>query len=102
MVKCVREQHLDHLPAELLAERLPGISETAQIFSGVDVTKDPIPVLPTVHYNMGGIPTNHLGEVRLSLRACVPCGLVGTARFVVEIAVRPPCRHVVSSHSSVG
>lgn len=56
-------QHLDHLPAELLAERLPGISETAQIFAGVDVRKDPIPVLPTVHYNMGGIPTNHLGEV---------------------------------------
>lgn len=55
--------HLDHLPAELLAERLPGISETAQIFAGVDVRKDPIPVLPTVHYNMGGIPTNHLGEV---------------------------------------
>lgn len=55
--------HLDHLPPDLLAERLPGISETAQIFSGVDVTKDPIPVLPTVHYNMGGIPTNHLGEV---------------------------------------
>jgi succinate dehydrogenase (ubiquinone) flavoprotein subunit len=55
--------HLDHLPAELLAERLPGISETAAIFAGVDVTKEPIPVLPTVHYNMGGIPTNHLGEV---------------------------------------
>jgi len=55
--------HLDHLPPELLAERLPGISETAAIFSGVDVTKEPIPVLPTVHYNMGGIPTNHLGEV---------------------------------------
>lgn len=55
--------HLDHLPAELLAERLPGISETAGIFAGVDVTKEPIPVLPTVHYNMGGIPTNHLGEV---------------------------------------
>ena len=55
--------HLDHLPAELLAERLPGISETASIFAGVDVTKEPIPVLPTVHYNMGGIPTNHLGEV---------------------------------------
>lgn len=55
--------HLDHLPAELLAERLPGISETAQIFAGVDVTKEPIPVLPTVHYNMGGIPTNHFGEV---------------------------------------
>lgn len=55
--------HLDHLPSELLAERLPGISETASIFAGVDVTKEPIPVLPTVHYNMGGIPTNHLGEV---------------------------------------
>lgn len=55
--------HLDHLPAELLAERLPGISETAAIFAGVDVTKEPIPVLPTVHYNMGGIPTNHFGEV---------------------------------------
>ena len=55
--------HLDHLPADLLAERLPGISETAAIFAGVDVTKEPIPVLPTVHYNMGGIPTNHHGEV---------------------------------------
>merc|ERR1711871_1086417 len=55
--------HLDHLPSELLAERLPGISETAAIFAGVDVTKEPIPVLPTVHYNMGGIPTNHYGEV---------------------------------------
>jgi succinate dehydrogenase (ubiquinone) flavoprotein subunit len=55
--------HLDHLPAELLHERLPGISETASIFAGVDVTKQPIPVLPTVHYNMGGIPTNHFAEV---------------------------------------
>lgn len=55
--------HLDHLPPDLLHERLPGISETAAIFAGVDVTKEPIPVLPTVHYNMGGIPTNHLGEV---------------------------------------
>jgi succinate dehydrogenase (ubiquinone) flavoprotein subunit len=55
--------HLNHLPPELLAERLPGISETAAIFAGVDVTKEPIPVLPTVHYNMGGIPTNHHGEV---------------------------------------
>lgn len=55
--------HLNHLPPELLAERLPGISETAAIFAGVDVTKDPIPVLPTVHYNMGGIPTNYHGEV---------------------------------------
>jgi succinate dehydrogenase (ubiquinone) flavoprotein subunit len=55
--------HLAHLSPELLAERLPGISETAMIFSGVDVTKDPIPILPTVHYNMGGIPTNYHGEV---------------------------------------
>jgi len=55
--------HLDHMPAALLNERLPGISETAHIFAGVDVTKEPIPVLPTVHYNMGGIPTNYYGEV---------------------------------------
>ncbi|CAZ85136.1 unnamed protein product [Tuber melanosporum] len=53
---------LSHLPAEVLHERLPGISETAAIFSGVDVTKSPIPVLPTVHYNMGGIPTRYTGE----------------------------------------
>lgn len=58
--------HLDHLPPELLAERLPGISETAKIFAGVDVTKEPIPVIPTVHYNMGGIPTNYYGEVLTS------------------------------------
>jgi len=55
--------HLNHLPQEALAERLPGISESAKIFAGVDVTKEPIPVLPTVHYNMGGIPTNYWGEV---------------------------------------
>jgi succinate dehydrogenase / fumarate reductase, flavoprotein subunit len=55
--------HLEHLDAKLLHERLPGISETAKIFAGVDVTKEPIPVLPTVHYNMGGIPTNYRGEV---------------------------------------
>lgn len=54
---------LHHLPAEQLATRLPGISETAMIFAGVDVTKEPIPVLPTVHYNMGGIPTNYKGQV---------------------------------------
>ncbi len=54
--------HLDHLGAELLHERLPGISESARIFSGVDVSREPIPVLPTVHYNMGGIPTNHMAE----------------------------------------
>jgi len=55
--------HLDHLPPEVLKERLPGISETALIFTGVDVTKAPIPVLPTVHYNMGGVPTNYTGQV---------------------------------------
>ncbi|WP_369057906.1 succinate dehydrogenase flavoprotein subunit [Caulobacter sp. 73W] len=55
--------HLDHLDPKILAARLPGISETAKVFSGVDVTKAPIPVLPTVHYNMGGIPTNFHGEV---------------------------------------
>ncbi|PZX18360.1 succinate dehydrogenase subunit A [Palleronia aestuarii] len=55
--------NLNHLPKEALHERLPGISESAKIFAGVDVTKEPIPVLPTVHYNMGGIPTNYWGEV---------------------------------------
>ncbi len=55
--------HLEHLAPEVLHERLPGISETAKIFAGVEVTKEPIPVLPTVHYNMGGIPTNYWGEV---------------------------------------
>jgi succinate dehydrogenase / fumarate reductase flavoprotein subunit len=55
--------HLEHLGAEVLHERLPGITETARIFSAVDATKEPIPVLPTVHYNMGGIPTNVYGEV---------------------------------------
>ncbi len=55
--------HLDHLDPDTLAERLPGISESAKIFAGVDVTKEPIPVIPTVHYNMGGIPTNYHGQV---------------------------------------
>ena len=54
--------HLDHLDPKILAERLPGISESAKIFAGVDLTREPIPVLPTVHYNMGGIPTNYHGE----------------------------------------
>src|SRR4029077_12323570 len=57
------ELHLEHLGAALLHERLPGISETAKIFAGVDGTREPIPVLPTVHYNMGGVPTNLHGEV---------------------------------------
>jgi succinate dehydrogenase / fumarate reductase flavoprotein subunit len=55
--------HLEHLGAAVIHERLPGIAETARIFAGVDVTKEPIPVLPTVHYNMGGIPCNYHGEV---------------------------------------
>jgi succinate dehydrogenase / fumarate reductase flavoprotein subunit len=55
--------HLDHLDASVLHERLPGISETAKVFAGVDVTKQPIPVIPTVHYNMGGVPTNYHAEV---------------------------------------
>ncbi|MEM6615698.1 MAG: succinate dehydrogenase flavoprotein subunit [Pseudomonadota bacterium] len=58
--------HLEHLDPDILAERLPGISESARVFAGVDVTKEPIPVLPTVHYNMGGIPTNYWGEVLTS------------------------------------
>jgi len=60
---------LHHLPPEQLAMRLPGISETAMIFAGVDVTREPIPVLPTVHYNMGGVPTNYRGQV--SLNSCM-------------------------------
>jgi succinate dehydrogenase / fumarate reductase flavoprotein subunit len=55
--------HLDHLDPSVLHERLPGISESAKIFAGVDLTREPIPVLPTVHYNMGGIPANYHGEV---------------------------------------
>ena len=55
--------HLEHLDPAILHERLPGISESARIFAGVDVTRQPIPILPTVHYNMGGIPTNYHGEV---------------------------------------
>jgi len=54
--------HLEHLGADVLGQRLPGITESAKIFAGVDATKEPIPVLPTVHYNMGGIPTNHMTE----------------------------------------
>ncbi|XWS42049.1 hypothetical protein CRYUN_Cryun17cG0135300 [Craigia yunnanensis] len=67
--------HLNHLPPEVLKERLPGISETAAIFAGVDVTKEPIPVLPTVHYNMGGVPTNYHGEV-VTVRGSDPDSVV--------------------------
>jgi len=55
--------HIEHLDPKVIHERLPGIAETARIFAGVDVTREPIPVLPTVHYNMGGVPTNYHGEV---------------------------------------
>jgi len=58
--------HLDHLDPDILAERLPGITESAKIFAGVDLTREPIPVIPTVHYNMGGIATNYHGEVLTS------------------------------------
>ncbi len=68
--------HLAHLDPKVLQERLPGISETARIFASVDVTREPIPVLPTVHYNMGGIPTNYFGEVICSSTEEVVTGLM--------------------------
>ncbi|MBW8309849.1 MAG: succinate dehydrogenase flavoprotein subunit [Candidatus Paracaedibacteraceae bacterium] len=68
--------HLEHLDPKVLHERLPGISETAKIFAGVDVTKEPIPVLPTVHYNMGGIPTNYMAEVIKDSQGTVVPGLM--------------------------
>lgn len=68
--------HLEHLDPKLINERLPGIAETARIFSGVDVTKEPIPVLPTVHYNMGGIPTNIHGEVVSDEKGTIVPGLM--------------------------
>jgi succinate dehydrogenase / fumarate reductase flavoprotein subunit len=77
--------HLEHLGAELLEERLPGISESAMIFAGVDVTKEPIPVLPTVHYNMGGIPTNYHGEV-LTLKDGDPDSVVPGLMAIGEAA----------------
>ena len=76
---------LDHLDPKTLASRLPGISETARIFSGVDVTKEPIPVLPTCHYNMGGIQTNYHGEV-LTLKDGDPDSVVPGLMAVGEAA----------------
>src|SRR5947208_9341098 len=61
------ELHVEHLDPKVIHERLPGIAETARIFSGVDVTRQPIPILPTCHYNMGGVPTNHRGEALTKL-----------------------------------
>ncbi|MFZ5930238.1 MAG: succinate dehydrogenase flavoprotein subunit [Pseudomonadota bacterium] len=77
--------HLDHLDPAILHERLPGISESARIFSGVDVTKEPIPVLPTVHYNMGGLQTNFYGEV-VTLRDGNPDAVVPGLMAVGEAA----------------
>ena len=77
--------HLEHIAPEVLHERLPGISETAKIFAGVDVTKEPIPILPTVHYNMGGVPTNYHAEV-LRPTADNPDGIMQGLMAVGEAA----------------
>jgi len=77
--------NLHHLGADVLHERLPGISETAKIFAGVDVTREPIPVLPTVHYNMGGLQTNHHGEV-VTLRNGDPDAVVPGLYAIGEAA----------------
>ena len=77
--------HLEHLGPEVLRERLPGISETARIFAGVDTSREPIPVLPTVHYNMGGVPTNFHGEV-ITLRGDDPDSVVPGLMAIGECA----------------
>ncbi len=77
--------HLEHLDAELINLRLPGIAETARIFGGVDVTREPIPVLPTCHYNMGGIPTNYHGEA-VTLRDGDPDAVVPGLMAIGEAA----------------
>ncbi len=88
--------HLEHLGREVIEERLPGIAETAKIFAGVDVPKAPIPVLPTVHYNMGGIPTNYHGEAlakELARRGVRRRGPHGGRRGGVRVgAWREPAR----------
>jgi succinate dehydrogenase / fumarate reductase flavoprotein subunit len=77
--------HLDHLDPKILAERLPGITESAKVFAGVDLRRQPIPVLPTVHYNMGGIPTNYHGEV-LTLKNGNPDSIVPGLMAIGEAA----------------
>jgi len=77
--------HLDHIDPKILAERLPGITETGKIFAGVDLTRQPLPVVPTVHYNMGGIPTNYHGEV-VTLRDGNPDAVVPGLFAVGEAA----------------
>ena len=83
--------HLEHLDADVIAERLPGIAELARIFGGVDVTREPIPVLPTCHYNMGGIPVLHTGETVTGNAddpdAAVP-GLMSAGRSGVRLGSR--------------
>ena len=98
--------HLEHLGADLLHERLPGISETSRIFAGVDVTKEPIPVLPTVHYNMGGVPTNHHGEVLRPTRDdpdAVAPGRDGGGRGRVRVGARrqPAGLQLAAGHRGV-
>src|SRR5437764_3185940 len=85
--------HLEHLAPDVLHQRLPGISETARIFAGVDVTKEPIPVLPTVHYNMGGIPCAYTGEA-LTLTGGNPDTVVPGLMAVGEAA----CVSVLGAH----
>jgi succinate dehydrogenase / fumarate reductase flavoprotein subunit len=77
--------HLEHLGPEVIEERLPGIAESARIFAGVDITKAPIPVLPTVHYNMGGVPTNYHGQA-MTLRDGDPEAVVSGLMAVGEAA----------------
>ena len=77
--------HLDHIDAKILAERLPGITETGKVFAGVDLTRQPLPVVPTVHYNMGGIPTNYWGEV-VTLKGGDPDAVVPGLYAVGEAA----------------
>lgn len=77
--------HLEHLGPEVINERLPGIAESAKIFAGVDVNKEPIPVIPTVHYNMGGIPTNYQGQV-VTLKDGDPDAVVGGLMAIGECA----------------
>ena len=77
--------HLEHLGPEVINERLPGIAESARIFAGVDVAKAPIPVLPTVHYNMGGIPTNHHGQV-VTMKDADPDGIAPGLMAIGETA----------------
>jgi succinate dehydrogenase / fumarate reductase, flavoprotein subunit len=77
--------HLSHLDPKIIHERLPGITESARIFAGVDVTKEPIPVLPTVHYNMGGVPTNYMGDA-LTLKDGNPDSVVHGLMAVGEAA----------------